>query len=250
MREEGGVVAVTSLSLEACIAQGPGVSVLCKHAVELRAALQAAILRGVEGIISFGIAGGLAPDLTAGDWVVASRVRHGDQVFPTDKNWTRNLLSAIPHAVYAEIAGADELIMTAVHKRDIHTRSGAVAVDMESHIAAKVAFESGIPFVACRAIIDAADRTLPPAAAVGLRPDGKPDLPAVLRSVMQRPDQIPDLIRTALDAHVARRALRLGRKQLGAALAFPDYDASAAKLASPCAVGCAFPESESFATAS
>ena len=72
MSGQAGVVAVTCLALEAGIARGPGVSVLCNQGSGLRAALRAAIDRGASGIISFGIAGGLAPHLAAGDWVVAS----------------------------------------------------------------------------------------------------------------------------------------------------------------------------------
>ncbi|MGC1957811.1 MAG: phosphorylase, partial [Pseudolabrys sp.] len=70
MSGQAGVVAVTCLALEAGIARGPGVSVLCNQGSGLRAALRAAIDRGASGIISFGIAGGLAPELGAGDWVV------------------------------------------------------------------------------------------------------------------------------------------------------------------------------------
>src|SRR5215470_4772056 len=75
MSTRGHVVAVTCLALEARIALGPGVAVICNHASELVAALEAAAKRGAAGIISFGIAGGLAPDLSAGDWVVGSGVR-------------------------------------------------------------------------------------------------------------------------------------------------------------------------------
>jgi molybdopterin biosynthesis enzyme len=42
MTKKSGVVAVTSLALEAYIARGAGVSVLCKQAFELRAALETA----------------------------------------------------------------------------------------------------------------------------------------------------------------------------------------------------------------
>ena len=70
------VIAVTSLSLEARIALGPGVSVICEHASRLVAALEAAIAQGVAGIISFGVAGGLAPDLAAGAWVIGIRSAH------------------------------------------------------------------------------------------------------------------------------------------------------------------------------
>ena len=74
-----GVVAVTCLALEARIALGPGVSVICNQGSHLVAAVEAAIARGAVGVISFGIAGGLAPDLVAGDWIVGSAVRTGQE---------------------------------------------------------------------------------------------------------------------------------------------------------------------------
>jgi hypothetical protein len=95
---------------------------------------------------------------------------------------------------------------------------------MESHIAAEVAAAQGIPFAACRVILDAAHRILPPAATLGLRRDGTPDVPAVLRSVLQKPSQLPNLIRVARDHNIARRALQSGRKQMGIGLGFPYYN--------------------------
>ena len=80
------VVAVTCLAIEARIAAGAGVSVICGHASQLVAELEAAIRSGASGIISFGIAGGLAPDLAAGDWVVGSGVRTEQGRFPADNN--------------------------------------------------------------------------------------------------------------------------------------------------------------------
>jgi len=221
MSRQVGVVAVTALAFEAYIARGPGVFVLCNQAVELSAALSEAIARGASGIISFGIAGGLAPDLVAGDWVVASGVRNGKDVIATDRAWAQRLLGILPDAVHADIVGVDVLMPSALEKFRLYGQTGAAAVDMESHITAKIAAEHRIPFAACRVIIDAAHRALPPAATVGLRPDGKPDVLAVFRSVRQKPGQLPDLIRIAIDAHIARRALRLGRKQLGEGFSFP-----------------------------
>ena len=72
-----------------------------------------------------------------------------------------------------------------------------------------------------RAVIDAAHRDLPPAAMVGLRHDGTPDVLAVFRSVVQQPSQLSALTRTALDAYIARGALRRGRRLLGTGLSFP-----------------------------
>ncbi len=219
----GGVVAVTSLALEARIALGPGVSVICNQGSQLVAALEAAIDRGASGIISFGIAGGLAPDLAAGDWIVGAAVRTGQELFPTDHIWARRLLQALPGAVHADIVGVDAPIAGPLEKRRLHAQTGAVAVDTESHIAARIAAAHRIPFAACRAVIDAAHRDLPPAAMVGLRHDGTPDVLAVFCSVVQQPSQLPALMRTALDARIARGALRRGRRLLGAGLGFPYF---------------------------
>jgi hypothetical protein len=93
---------------------------------------------------------------------------------------------------------------------------------MESHIVGSIATAHRVPFVVCRVIIDAAHTLLPPAALIGLRPDGTADVLAVLRSVLREPGQLPALVRTAFDAWVARAALRRGRHMLGAGLAFPD----------------------------
>jgi hypothetical protein len=117
----------------------------------------------------------------------------------------------------------DNLIADPERKQLLYTQTGAVAVDMESHIAATIAAAHQIPFAASRVIIDPADRPLPPAALVGLRSDGTADAVAVLRSVLQQPSQLPALVRIALDARIARAALRRGRRMLGMGLGFPDF---------------------------
>jgi hopanoid-associated phosphorylase len=227
MSGRDGVVAVTCLALEAGIARGPGVSVICNQSSGLRAALGTAIARGATGIISFGIAGGLAPDLAAGDWVVASGVRSGNTVIATDRGWAQRLLDILPNAVHAHVVGTDALIPGPAEKLQLYDETGSAAVDMESHIAAEVAAQHRIPFAACRVIIDSAHRALPPAATLGLRPDGSPDIAAVLRSILQDPRQLPDLVRTAIDLQIARRALQSGRRQLGVGLGFPYYNSVA-----------------------
>jgi hopanoid-associated phosphorylase len=215
------IVAVTALAFESRIARGPGVSVLCHHATELSAALTAAIKRGVSGIISFGIAGGLAPNLAAGDWLIASAVRNGKETITTDHLWTRRLIEQLPGAIQAELVGVDTLMLDPSVRRAFHRQVGGTAVDMESHIAAKVAAEHGIPFAACRVIANAAHRRLPPAATVGVRRDGTPDVLSVLRSVRKEPKQLADLLRLAIDTRTARRALHAARQKLGLRFAFP-----------------------------
>src|SRR5262249_3904420 len=115
----------------------------------------------------------------------------------------------------------------------------AVAVDTESHVAARIAAAHRIPFAACRAVIDPAHSVLPPAAMYGLRHDGTADVLAVLRSVVRQPSQLPALTRTALDARVAAGALRRGRRLLGAGLGFPYFSEPALTVRLPAEVGCA-----------
>jgi len=56
-----------------------------------------------------------------------------------------------------------------------HT-TGAIAVDLESHLVAQAAARAGRPFLILRAIADPASRSLPPAAVNGLDSDGNPAL--------------------------------------------------------------------------
>jgi adenosylhomocysteine nucleosidase len=218
-----GIVAVTSLAFEARIALGAGVSVICSQGPQLAAAIKSAIKGGSSGIISFGVAGGLAPGLVEGQLIAAAAVRTEQELFPTDRAWTRSLLERLPGAVHADIFGADAAVAYPSEKRLLHAQTGAAAVDMESHIAARIAAAYRVPFAACRVIIDAVDRLLPPAALVGLRPSGTADIAAVFRSILQKPGQLPALVRIARDARIASSALRRGQRLLGAGLGFPQF---------------------------
>lgn len=179
-----------------------------------------------RGIISIGIAGALAPGLRPGAWVVADAirgaVRGADLAMPTDQAWRERLLARLPGATQGLVLGGGAIVATAAEKADLHRITGAIAVDMETHIAARVAARHRLPFVVARVISDAADRTLPPAARVGMRADGGIDLPAVLRSLLADPLQLPALIRTGLEAERAFRALLRGHRRLGSHLGGPD----------------------------
>lgn len=218
------VLAVTGLRREARRLAGPGVDVVVgggdqRHLEEV---LEARVA-GASGIISMGIAGGLAPDLRCGQWVVASAiVDGGGHVFSTDATWTHRLAARLPGAAGGLFLGVDAMIVEQAEKVRLHRTTQAIAVDMESHVAARVAARHRRPFAAARVICDPAHRTLPPAARVGMRSDGHVDVAAVLHSLVARPGQIPDLMRTAWEAERAFRSLLRGHRVLGAGLAGPD----------------------------
>jgi hopanoid-associated phosphorylase len=223
------VIAVTSLAFEAHIARGPSVTVLCQHSSNLIASLREAVSRGAAGLVSFGVAGGLAPNLVPGDWVVASGVWTSGNYFLTDAIWAQRLVAALPGAVHADMASVGVPLVYPAQKRALHNRSGGVAVDTESHIAARVAAENHIPFAVCRVVIDPLDEALPPAAQLNLREDGRADVLAVLGSLARQPSQLAALVRIAYHAAIARTALTRGRRSLGTAFVCPYLSA----LASP-----------------
>lgn len=114
----------------------------------------------------------------------------------------------LPNAHRGTIIGSDTIIASALEKAALYAKTGAVAVDMESHIAARVAERHNLPFAILRTISDTADHALPPAALVGMKADGGVALGAVLASLTRNPAQLPALIRTGRDAGAAFASLR------------------------------------------
>jgi adenosylhomocysteine nucleosidase len=217
------VLAVTGLAREARIARRAKLTPVISgtDGVLLTARLEEAIAKGARGIVSFGIAGALVPLLKIGDVVVATHVVHEDERYPTDPQWTQIIRAKLPRAVPGVIAGHDQIVSHVDGKRRLLALTGAYAVDMESHIAARLAKRRGIPFVAIRTISDAANRGLPPAAQLPLKPSGRIRLGRVLVSVASEPSQIPDLMRTSREAGRALRALLRCRDALGLFLGCP-----------------------------
>jgi adenosylhomocysteine nucleosidase len=159
---------------------------------------------GVDGLISFGIAGGLARGLGPGSLVLGTAlITESGQRYPAT-----GLFPEMGQAIRAPVFGGREIVSRAEDKRVLHDTTGAVAVDLESAEVARLCAAAGVPFAIIRAIGDPAERDLPPAALVGLKPDGEVDLAAVLRSVLLAPGQMPALVRVALDTRLALAALK------------------------------------------
>lgn len=217
------ILAATGLQRERRIIAGPDVEAVASGGDQawLEAALDRLAAR-TRGIISIGIAGGLAPGLQAGHWIVADAVLIDGEPVPTDPAWTGRLVARLPEAARGMMLGADAMVAEATQKAALHRTTGALAVDMESHVVARIARRHRLPFAAARVVSDAAHRTLPPATRVGMKSDGGMDLAAVLRALLASPGQLPALIRTGLEAERGFRALLRGHRRLGARLCGPD----------------------------
>jgi nucleoside phosphorylase len=225
------ILIATGLRREARLMGGPGVTVIAGGGDAARLERELEMLAGsASAILSSGLAGALDPSLKVGDVVIGaecaperSPAKAGVQRGASDwapafageqgvrKNpgsfFNRQLVKLLPDAHVGTVAGSDSPAGSADRKEVVFRSTGALAVDMESHVAARVAARHALPFAALRVISDTADMTLPPAALAGMRPDGGIAIGAVLSSLVQNPAQLPALIRTARDAEKAFRTL-------------------------------------------
>jgi adenosylhomocysteine nucleosidase len=196
----------------------------CGDVLGLARRLEAAITTEASAIISFGVSGGLAPGLAPGTKLVARSVVAEDGArYYGDPVWSKGLSCALGGAAIADIAGVDLPVAGLAERRALHLKTGALAADTESHVAARAAAAHKLPFAAFRVVADPAHRQLPHAALVAIRPDGSIALGAILGSLMRDPRQVPQLMRTANDARAAFVALLRGRKMLDGALGFIDF---------------------------
>lgn len=217
------MIVVVGMAFEARIAARLGVPIICGgDGKNLQPALTHAMAAGCGGLISFGVAGGLAPGLKPGTCVIASSILDDDGERPTDARWTQRLLRVIPGAVPGPILGVREPVALSSAKRGLHARTGAVAVDMESHVVARAAEQHGVPVAAIRVVVDPVHRTIPRSALAGSRADGTIDPLAVMRSLMRRPGDLIGLIRMSLDTRAACATLVRGSALLGHGLGLLD----------------------------
>jgi adenosylhomocysteine nucleosidase len=215
------ILVVTGLKQEARIAAGPGLTVICSSSnpIQLREMMLSFDPASVRGIISFGVAGGLNPSLKSGDIVIATEIVAAGQRWPTVSSLTASLIVPTKEqrgsVVPGILAGVEEIVLGQVGKAALRAATGADAVDMESHIAAKYAAENGLPFAAVRVIGDPAHRALPQLTVNALKPNGNVDVWKVMRGIATNPKVIPELISTGRDFSRALRSLRSCRGVLG-----------------------------------
>jgi adenosylhomocysteine nucleosidase len=204
------VLCMSGLKAEAKIAQAAGFSVVVGAGDrDHTAALVAAAAAKIDCLVSFGIAGGLAPELKAGTVVVSGQVVSEGHHWAIEPSMRRQLsqFARSIGAVEGLVLGASSILATQTEKRRAWATTRALAVDLESEIVARTATALGIPFIVLRSIADTARRDLPPASLVPLTADGKPDLLEVFSAILRRPLQIGGMIGLARETGIALSAL-------------------------------------------
>jgi hopanoid-associated phosphorylase len=206
------ILAAVGMQREARLVERRG-EALCVRAVagggrsELLEARLKAALEGAEAVLSIGLGGALDPALEVGEVVVATEVLRPRRRWETDSAWRDLLLQRLPGARAGAVYGSDDMVLHALDKAKLRAKGGAVLVDMESHVAAKVAAARGLPLAVVRVVSDKATASLPEAVRAGLAEDGRMDLMGVLGALARDPRQLPGLIRVGRDADLAFKAL-------------------------------------------
>jgi adenosylhomocysteine nucleosidase len=164
---------------------------------------------GASALMSFGLAGGLDPRLTAGSVVFPSEVISRDGArFVTSVTWRERLAAALLQRPVAggKLLTSAQAIDAVADKAAAFRDTGAVAVDMESLAVAQVAAAHRLPFMAVRVIVDtAADRL--PHAVVAASHGGRVRIWRLIGGLALAPVEFAPLIRLARRYRTARRSL-------------------------------------------
>jgi hopanoid-associated phosphorylase len=175
------------------------------------------IQNGATALVSWGFAGGLLPGLAPGTILLPEKIYAGDEsVFFTDPEWRESLCGVLGREVDLRggaIAESPGVLASPAGKCVLWRRTGAAAVDMESGTLARIAGESGVPFLAFRAITDPADAGLPRSALSAADEFGRVRPVRLFLGLCRRPAELAGLARAlryvrAAEASLAGVALR------------------------------------------
>ena len=192
-------------------------AIVCRTGLGRRAAAAAEAVLGAfspKAVLSAGTAGGLCPDLKAGDVVICERVRAADGASPedaepvlADADLLATALKAGDQAGVSVRSGrsvtVDSVAWGADEKAHLRSQAGDDIVEMESYWVGRAALRLGIPFLAVRAVSDGAEDTLIDIPGL-VGEDGVIDYSRFLPYVQEHPEHVPLL---AQGAESSRRAL-------------------------------------------
>jgi adenosylhomocysteine nucleosidase len=211
----GIIVVQTGLQQEADIPKGvPGLLVLCGPSQ--RDNLADLAPADAAGYLSFGVAGGLAPDLHVGALTVASSVIvTGGTTFAPDAAWTAKIVRLAGAQSRPLFSDPRELAATPALRASLRTATGADVVDEESFAVARIASERGRPFAVIRTISDSSDEAVSPAELDATNADGSPNIWGLVDGIFENPGQLPGVIKSGPEFECALYALRKTLRKLG-----------------------------------
>jgi len=180
---------------------------------------------GATALVSFGVAGGLAPGLRSGTLFCPSCVldeRSHD--YQPDASWRAALIrslgtTSLPIVHEGTLLSLPAPLLSVAEKGAMRERHQALAVDMESAAIAAVAGEYRIPFIVLRAIVDERTDNVPLELQTSIDAWGRPRAGRLILSVLRHPGLLAHLPGLAARMNKATGALRTAAKVAGTDLA-------------------------------
>jgi adenosylhomocysteine nucleosidase len=163
-------------------------------------------------VLSLGFSGALQPSQRVGDIIVATEV-----VDRTGKCWSVNcpqIFGSFTNATRGRLLTMSQLVSEPSEKRWLGEQFQAVAVDMETAVAAQLCRVHGVPFTCLRVISDEVDTALSPHLAALLR-GGQISLASLAVKLIRHPTLIRDLWRLANSTRRAAKKLQARTSLLG-----------------------------------
>ena len=182
------------------------------------------INNGATALVSWGTAGGLSENLKPGDLLLPEFVQSDNRKYQTDHNWRQRLVDQItpdlkPHS--GLLLQTNEVISGTEQKSQLHEKTSAIAVDMESGSIAKTADQNKLPFLIIRSVVDTSDETIPISAINSIDEFGQTKPAALTASLIKSPGDIPKLIKLGKHFQQARKSLKQVSTLAGISLALP-----------------------------
>lgn len=181
------------------------------------------ISQGATRLMSWGCAAALSPNLQSGNLVLADGLIDAEGITLTvNVDWYKQVKIALEklggQTNFALRSGdlleSKTLVSTSHDKQQLHDKTHAVALDMESIAVAKVSKAHDLPFLAIRAIADPVTMNLPAAVSHALNEQGDVELSKLLRFVLTHPAELKGLIVLGRQFNAAKNTLKLVAKEL------------------------------------
>lgn len=168
---------------------------------------------GVDGLLSAGTAGALAPGMRPGDLLIPSIIltAAGRTQWAT-RQWHQHVLGCFANSkmtVYTDhLLSLDRIIGKTADKHQLYTESGASAVDMESAAILAIAETHRIPALVIRSIVDPASFGVPDFILRNSDNYGRISMLALMKCLLRHPANIGTLLQLAGYFQLATRSLR------------------------------------------
>ncbi len=177
----------------------PAIMVQCRGPGPERAARAAEILlnAGCKNLMSFGLAGGLAPMHGTGTLLLPRTILRlpatdSSEGITVDSRWHMALSSRFKRDLSSILAtgplvSSAHVVSGTADKKALHDLLGAAGVDMESYAVAEVAAKHGVPFIAFRMIMDPVTQSIPAPLRAAMTEDGDVDTMAGVKALLRAP---------------------------------------------------------------